>query len=88
MSDPIFNRSAELDSPAWDAWEITPSDETAVPNAPTRALYIGVGGDVAVDMAAGRSVTFENVAAGTILPIRVDLVFDAGTTASGIIGLY
>ena len=88
MSDPIHNRAAELDSPAWDAWEITPSDETMVPRAPTRALYIGVGGNLTVDMGAGRSVTFVGVLGGTILPIRVDMVFATGTTATDIIGLY
>jgi hypothetical protein len=88
MSDPIHNRAATLESPAWDAWAITPSDSDMVPNAPTRALYIGTGGNLTVDMGAGRTITLVGVLGGTILPIRVDMVFATGTTATDIVGLY
>ena len=88
MSDPIHNRAAELDSPAWDAWEISPSDENQIPTPPCRFIYVGGAGSLTVDMAAGRSVTFAAVPAGTTLAIRVDQVFATGTTATSIVALY
>ena len=56
---------------------------------PTRALYVGNGGDVSVVFAPGSTpVIFPNVQAGTILPVRVTQVRATGTTATGIVGMY
>jgi hypothetical protein len=89
MSDAIFNRAAELDSPAWEAVAVTPSDEADISLAPCRALYVGGAGDVAVVMAGGEAaVTFAGVTAGAILPIRVDRVNSTNTTATAIVALY
>ena len=88
MSDAAFNASADLTSPAWDAVAVTPADSDLARVA-TRGLYIGGNGDVAVVMAGGGSaVTFAGVAAGTILPIRVDRVNSTNTTATSIVALY
>jgi len=87
MADPLFNRSAELDSPAWDAATVTPSNDADLPRAPTRAVYVGSDGSLEVVMAGGGTVTFSGLAAGTILPIRVDRVRATGT-ATGIVALY
>lgn len=87
MADPLFNRSAELDSPAWAAATVTPSNDADLPRAPTRAVYVGSDGSLAVVMAGGGTVTFSGLAAGTILPIRVDRVLATGT-ATGIVALY
>ena len=47
--------------------------------------YIGVAGDIKVDMAdKGTAVTFSNVPVG-IFPIVVTKVYNADTTASGIV---
>lgn len=51
-------------------------------------LFIGTGGNVKVDMSGTGTVTFNNVADGTFLPILVDRVYDTGTTASNILALY
>lgn len=86
MSDAMHNRAAGPDSPAWDAATVT-AGASDLARVPTRALYIGgTGGDVTVTMAAGTSVQFTGVPAGTILPIRVDKV--TATTATNVIALY
>lgn len=55
----------------------------------TRGLYVGVGGNVKVTMAGtGEGIVFTGVPSGTLLPIRVKIVWSAGTTASSIVGIY
>lgn len=72
---------------AWGSFTITKSDSTILsPNC--RALYVGGAGDVAVRMLDGSTPTFSGVLAGTILPIQVDKVLSAGTTATLMLGLY
>jgi len=88
MADAIFNRAAELDSPAWNAAAISPDNGVDIATAPCRALYIGGAGNVSVVMAGGATVTFAGVSAGTILPIRVDRVRSTDTTATSIVALY
>lgn len=61
--------------------------DASIPNT-TRGLYVGAAGNVAVTMAAGQSVTFVGVQAGTVLPIRVSRVLSSGTTASNLLALY
>ena len=74
--------------PAEYAAAVTLSDSTVLTPTP-RALYIGVGGDVVVTMAAdGTDVTFKNVPTGTKLPVRVSKVKSTNTTASSIVALY
>lgn len=74
-------------SPAKQAEVVTPHATNTI--EPTRALYVGTGGDVAVEMAnAGGSKTFAGVPDGAILPISVRRVYVSGTTASNILALY
>ena len=77
-------RTADATVSAHGAVEVTKSDSTVIPI--TRALYVGVTGNLVVRMADGMSVTFSDVAAG-IFPIQVDMVLDA-TTAANIVALY
>ena len=79
-------RTADATVSAYDAVAVTPNDATAL--RPTRGLYIGTGGDVAVEMALGSAVTFPDVLGGSILPIQVVKVLSTGTVASGIVALY
>lgn len=51
------------------------------------ALYIGVAGDVKVDMAGVGTVVFKAVPVG-IHRIRAKRVWAAGTTATNILALY
>lgn len=80
----MSGRSRDL-SPAFDAVAVTPSDTTQIPA--TRSLYIGVTGDVAVEMTSGNSVTFKAVPVG-VLPIQAHKVLLTGTTATNILALY
>lgn len=86
MSDPFSSHMTGLESPASDGFAITPSDVAALPST-TRALYVGGGGDVAVTMKSGATVTFEGVPAGTVLAVRLAAVSETGTTATRLIGL-
>jgi hypothetical protein len=75
-------------SPAAGAVAITPHDTNPLTTAPTRGLYVGGAGNLKVTMADGSVATFSGVAAGSLLPIRVNIVWAAGTTATLILGLY
>ena len=52
------------------------------------AFYIGVGGDISLDLASsGSDIVFKNVASGQLLPIRATTVNATGTTATNIVAL-
>lgn len=68
-------------SSAYDAVAVTPGTTNL---GTTRALYIGVSGDVTVTMASGASVTFKAAPVG-ILPVQVTQVTAA--TATNILAL-
>lgn len=74
-------------SPARSAISVTPSDGSDLPHV-SRALYVGQGGDISVEMADGDLTIFESVPNGTILPVRVKQIRSTATTASGIISLW
>lgn len=74
-------------SPARSAMTIVPSDSTDLPHV-SRAIYVGQGGDLAVEMADGDVTTFEAVPGGSVLPIRVKRVRNTATTANAIISLW
>jgi hypothetical protein len=77
-----------LIGPAPSAAAVTPSDATVFAQ-PSRGLYIGTAGNVAVRMLESQNtIAFSNVPAGTMLPVRVDMVMLAGTSAGNIISVY
>lgn len=73
-------------NPADGASEITPNDSTDL-TLVARALYIGAGGDIKVDLPNNDTVTFKSVGSG-FFPVRVTRVYATGTTASDIIALF
>jgi hypothetical protein len=73
--------------PASRAAAITPNDSTDLSNV-TTGIYVGVGGNVKVDMVYEGSVTFSNVPTGSILPVQAKRVYSTGTTATTMIALY
>lgn len=83
----MAGRSANDLGGAWKGAAVTKSDATVLP--PTRAVYVGGAGDLAVifvgDTAA---VTLSSVPAGTLLPIQVNKVMSTNTTATNIVALY
>lgn len=86
MTDQYKNTGTGLESPAQDAFSVSPNDATDLQEV-TRALYIGSTGDVAVIMKGGGEVTYFGLAAGQLMPVRVVRVKDTGTTATNILGL-
>jgi len=90
----------DLDSPAFKAFPITPTNDSNLP-ATTRGLYIGADGNVFCSMVGGNvthstaNVFFYQVKAGTVLPIRTNGVYEyntadtsQNTTATFLVGLY
>jgi len=62
----------------------TPSDVTTFTQA--TALFVGVGGDVAVMPLGGTTaVTFKNVPSGTFMPIQCQQLMSTNTTATNIV---
>jgi hypothetical protein len=76
-----------MESPAYIAEDITPSDGSQTPKI-YRALWVGGAGNVRL-IAAGSSaaVTIAGVPEGTLLPIQVKQVLLTGTTATLVVGL-
>lgn len=72
---------------AWGSLTITKSDATIL-SPVLRALYVGGTGDVAVRMMDGSTPIFVAVPAGSILPIQIDKVLSAGTSASSMVGMF
>ncbi|MCK1585486.1 hypothetical protein IVB03_39520 [Bradyrhizobium sp. 168] len=88
MASPPTILGQNGDGPAGGSVTITKSDATIL-SRPTRALYVGGAGDVAVRMFDDQTTpTFVGVAAGSILPVRVDKVLSTGTTATSIVGIF
>jgi hypothetical protein len=81
MSDTFEGLATGMASPANSAAEITPNDTTDLSTF-SRAVYVGGAGNLRVTMLGGQTVTFSNVAAGTMLPIRVSRIWATGTTAT------
>jgi hypothetical protein len=66
-----------------DAFEITKGE----PFRPA-LVYCGAPGNVSVVTAKGATVTFHNVPAGTVLPVKCTQVLAKGTTADfGFVGI-
>lgn len=86
MTDRFENRAQSLQAPASDGFEIVPNDSLdLVENS--RAIYVGTGGAVSLVMASGSAVVLKNVAAGSLLPLRVKSIKATGTSAADIVGL-
>jgi hypothetical protein len=79
-----MGRSKDIAS-AYSGAAITPSDATIIPI--TRAVYVGVTGNIAVRHGDGTLVTYSNVAVG-VFPIQVDKVLSTGTTATTMIAMF
>ena len=76
------------DFPARGAAAVTPSDSADLEYR-SRALYVGTGGDISVNMAGtGAAVVFTGVPSGSVLPISVTRVLAAGTTATDLVALW
>ncbi len=86
MKDRYQKTSAGFDSPAIDAFAVTPDDNADLSEV-VRALFIGTPGDIVLLTKLGTEVSFTGLAGGDILPVRTQRVKATGTTASNIVGL-
>lgn len=86
--DPIVNEyGVGWTAPAIDAGSVTPNDSADL-SKPARALYVGGSGDIKMTTEGGSTVTFQDIVAGSILPVRCVRVFSTDTTATNIVALY
>lgn len=86
MYDRFASLAPSLTSPVMDGFAVTPNDAAALREV-TRALYVGVAGDVSVKLVSGGQVLLKNCPAGTLLPLRATTVLATGTTATALVGL-
>jgi hypothetical protein len=88
MENDFFAGSANsLTSPAEVCFGIAPNDFEDLPQV-TKAIYVGQGGDVRLLPLRGtETVTFVNVASGSVLDVRARRILTLGTTATDMIGL-
>lgn len=86
MQDRFANLAPSLTSPVIGGFAIAPHDSTPLPEI-TRAVYVGVTGDLALVLASGQSVVLKAVPAGSLLPVRVQRVAATGTTAASLVGM-
>lgn len=86
MADKFEKYVDSLDGPATNISSVTPHDTNELAQA-SRAIYVGGGGDMAVEMVDGTSATFVGITAGFLLPIRVNKILVTGTTATNIVSL-
>lgn len=87
MIDTFDDRRTGLESPAANAFEVTPHDTNELASV-TRAIYVGTTGNVRLVTINNETVTFVDVPAGNIIPIRAFRILSTGTTADDIVGMY
>lgn len=75
-------------SPCNDAKAVTADDDNDLPDGAAKALYIGGSGNINLDTIDGTTVVFNELIAGSILPVRVARVRSTSTTATNIVALY
>lgn len=88
MADEYLYQKERITHPAENAVAITPHDSNDLANS-SRGVYVGVSGDVKVDMVGtGTAVVFTALAAGVIHPLRVTRIYSTDTTATNIVAVY
>lgn len=86
LTDAFKDYTTTLSDPIANAAALAPDDTSDLSHL-TRALYIGVAGDVRVTLGGGDVVTFAAMSSGWH-PIRAARLHATGTTATHIIGCY
>lgn len=85
--DLFKNQNVELNSPAGNAFIVSPDDDNDLAFS-TRFIYVGTVGDIQLETVNGDIVVLTSLLAGTILPIRAKKIFADQTTVTVIVGLY
>ena len=73
--------------PGRNAETITKSDTVNL-SQPSRAIWVGGAGNIAVEMLEGGTQVFEGVVAGSLLPLQVTRVNDTDTTATLMVAVF
>ena len=68
-----------------DAAVVTPSDTVVFPPS---VVYAGSNGNLRVMTAQGTDITFNNVVAGSVLPVQVIQVLLTGTTVTNPVRIF
>ena len=85
--DKFKNYPTNIDSVCDNAYPIVPNDNDDLTSA-TRAIFIGETGDLKIELVnSTEPVVLKNVAAGSVLPMRIKKVFGTETTATNLIAL-
>jgi len=74
-------------SPGYSFSAITPSDTIDDPKGPFKAIYVGVGGDIAIVGLDNVAVTFKGAITGSILPLIGRRVNSTNTGATDMVGI-
>lgn len=86
MSDQFANHGSTLDSPPRHAEAVTPNDGADLPNF-SRAIWVGVAGNVRVTTTGGKTVTYENAPVGYLI-VCASRIHATGTTASSMLACW
>lgn len=79
----------DASSPARNSYAVTPHDTNEIGTYMPKALYVGVGGTIVMELDGDvSSTTFLNVPSGAILPVRARVILATGTTATNILAIY
>lgn len=85
MVDDFDGYGSSLDSPGTNAESVVPNDDSDLSRV-SRALWIGVAGNVKLTTLGGDTVVF--VGAQGWMPLRVSRIHSDETTASAIISVW
>lgn len=87
IADPFKSFIGNLISPAEDCFAIEPHDVNQLSQAP-KAIFVGQGGNITlVPLRGSATVTFYNIASGSVLDVRPKAILATGTTAADLVGL-
>lgn len=86
MGDLFSKHYSHLESPAADAFAITPSDSADLTTS-TRSIYVGGSGDINLVTVDGTTILFSATVAGSVLPVRAKQILSTSTTATNLVGL-
>lgn len=87
MTDPFANTRPSLSSSA-SAGIAAAANDIANLSVPSRALYVGNCGALAIRMLSGDDLTFIGVPPGSFLPLSINQALSSGTRPSAIVALF
>jgi len=76
-----------ITAPGYQFSAISPSDSVNETKGPFRAIFVGVGGDIAVVGLDNVAVTFKNAISGSIIPVIGKRVNSTNTAATDMVGI-